>query len=222
MSSFTDTLDYDEWRQELVELLPKKLLTHASDFKLRNNSLIYTWYNKVYTVSLGDIWDYRLTCKEELPPLELLERWVAYSTPLEPSEKEQDSFWVINEDLQWNAVIYRGTYALHHKVHKQSKPRKISFTEHFTIEHKGAIISVLPKYPCPAPSTALSYGTKFFAENIDPLYSYSTDMCIAFKDPFPLLFGNKDALTRLLEQGNHPYTQLFSLEECPIKENHEQ
>lgn len=213
-------LDYDQWRQELIELLPKRLLTHATKLRIQENNFAYNWFDTAYTASLGDIWDYRPNDKET-PPLELLEKWIAYSTPLDKKETTKELFWVIDDDLQWNAVIHRGTYTLHHRVQEQDKPKPIHFKQHFTIENKGAIISITPKHPCPAPSTALSHGMEFFIKNVDPLYAYSSDMCIAFKDPYPLLFGNKDALNRLLGQGNHPYTQIYSLNGQLIKENHE-
>lgn len=214
MSSFFEALDYDEWRQELIENLPRKLLTHASNIRIHDKKLTYAWYSTTYNVSFDDIWDHRITCPQDTPPLEVLERWMAHSTPLDEKEKKQESFWVINEDLGWNAVIYRGTYMLQHKVKNGETPHPISFEKHFNVEHKGAILTVTSKYPCPSPSTALSYGVKFFAENVDPLFTYDTDMCITFKDPHPLLLGHKDTLTRLLEQGNHPYTQIFTLAEC--------
>lgn len=203
--------EYYEWRTELLENMPKTLLTHASNLRLNNDSFSYCWYGKLYTVPYETIWDYRHHCETHASPLEVLESYIAKRTPINSLEISEDSYWTLDDDLRWNIVFYRGDYPLKKHASSTVKPKLLDYETDFIVEHKGAILYVREKFPCPAPSSALSNGVQAFLDNIDPLFAYSSDLYIVFSDPHPLLCGNKDALERLLSQGSHPYGNLYSL-----------
>lgn len=214
--------EYYEWRQDLIESLPRTMLEHAKNIKLTGDLLTYTWYSKPITINYEDIWDYRHHCSKQNSPMEVLEQYIARKTPTDPEEIIDDTYWSLDDNLNWSINFYRGSHHLKKKPGLQANPKPISYEQDFIVEYQGAIMSVKSKMPCPAPSVALSHGVKYFLENIDPLFSYSEDMCITFSDPYPLLCGNKEAITRLLSKGNHPYGNLYSLRDLEglIKEKH--
>lgn len=201
-----------EWYQNLYESTPKELWDgRLKNIKTHMDIIKYLLDNEQFYLPYDELWDFHLE-NPLIDHVRLLEMLIAEKTPITEKEKTTPQYWSIHPKLGIIAHFQRGkdykTIPIQ-RVESSLQPKNIDFKNDFSIRYKGSIIMIENIHPCPCPTTALIHGAQKLLDHLGLLETNNWKIII--KENSPLLIGHKDAIDKIINEGNTMNSYVYEL-----------
>ena len=202
----------NEWYQNLYESTPRELWNgRLKNIRTHMDIINYSLDNEQFYLPYDELWDFHLE-NPLIDHVKLLEMLIAEKTPITEKEKGIPQYWSIHPKLGIIAHFQRGNEYKDipiHRITSSLQPKTIDFKNDFSIQYKGSIVMIDNIHPCPYPTTALIHGTQKLLDYLELLETNNWKVII--KENSPLLIGHKDAIDKIINDGNMMNSYVYEL-----------